>query len=114
MLRCPAWLALTPVAKAILLHIWVRHNGSNNAQIVYAVREARKIRISQSSAARALDELVELGFLRVTRWSAFTVKSKEAREWRLTAEPVDGRPPTKDFMRWAGPKTTPASHRRKN
>src|SRR5438105_15630355 len=92
LLKSPAWRALSPNAKAVLLHLWERHNGSNNGQMVYAVREAAEIGITRSAAARALTELIDKGFLRVAQWSAFRVKTKEAREWELTAVPVDGRP----------------------
>jgi hypothetical protein len=112
LLRSAAWQALSPNAKAVLLHIWLRHNGSNNGTICYAVREAAEIGLSRSTTARALAELTELGFLRVTRQSSFTLKTKEAREWALTAEPIDGRPPTKDFMR-SPSKTKTQSHQRK-
>ena len=67
------------------------------------MRDAANIGINKSSAARALTELIDNGFLRVTRWSAFRLKTKESREWELTAEPVDGRPATKDFMRFQAP-----------
>jgi hypothetical protein len=40
MLKSDAWRSLTPDAKAILLHVWERHNGINNDEISYAVREA--------------------------------------------------------------------------
>lgn len=110
LLRSPAWRALSPNAKAVLLHIWERHNGSNNGQIVYAVREAADIGVSRPTAARALSELIDLGFLRVTRSSSFTLKTKEAREWALTAEPLDGRSPTKDFMKWVPAKRETRSH----
>jgi len=100
MLRSPAWRALSPNGKAVLLHLWERHNGSNNGQIVYAVREAAEIGIGRSNAAVALGELLDLGFLRITRDSAFRIKTKEAREWAITAEPIDGRLPTKEFMHW--------------
>jgi len=39
MLKSTAFRALSPNAKAVLLHVWERHNGSNNGQIVYATRE---------------------------------------------------------------------------
>jgi hypothetical protein len=101
MLKSPAWRALSPNAKAVLLHLWERHNGSNNGQIVYGVRDAAEIRISKDQAARALIELINRGFLRVTRAAAFTFKTKEARCWAITAEPIDDQPPTKDFARWS-------------
>ena len=43
MLKCPAWRTLSPNAKAVLLHLWEEHNGSNNGEIVYAVRSSANI-----------------------------------------------------------------------
>lgn len=53
MLRTLAWLTLSPNAKAVLLHLWQRHNGSNNGDIVYAVREAEAM-VSARIRHRAL------------------------------------------------------------
>src|SRR5262249_20896128 len=39
-------------------------------------------------------------FLAVTCDSAFQVKTKQARTWRITAERCNDQPATKDFMRW--------------
>ena len=98
----------------MLLHLWQRHNGSNNGEIVYAVRDAEDegtgIGLSKDQASRALAELIERGFLRVARNSAFKVKTKEARTWTLTAEPVGDKPATKDFLYWSS--ATPQSHQR--
>jgi hypothetical protein len=47
------------------------------------------------------DLLVARGFLDITRASAFNVKSRLARTWRLTTEPCNGQPATRDFMRWS-------------
>jgi hypothetical protein len=100
MLRSAAWRALSPVEKAVLLDIWQRHNGLNNGQIVYSVREAEKIGVTKSPAARALERLIELGFLRITKDAIFRPGAKEARCWKLTMEPVNEHPATKEFMRW--------------
>ena len=80
--------------------MWKRYNGINNGEIVYAVREAKKIKLGKNVAARALNDCIDKGFLRITQWSSFRLKSKEAREWAITALPIDGRPATKEFMRW--------------
>jgi hypothetical protein len=101
MLKSLAWRTMTPNAKAVLLHLWERHNGSNNGDIVYAVRDAEDIGLSKDQASRALTELVERGLLQVARNSAFKVKTKEARTWTLTVEPVGGQSATKDFMYWS-------------
>jgi hypothetical protein len=113
LLNCQAWLTLSSDAKAVLLHIWARHNGVNNGSIAYSVREAEEIGISKDRAARAIKELCEHGFLRVRRASSFTLKTKAARTWELTAEPCDGRAASKDFMRWSpGAKSETRSHQR--
>jgi hypothetical protein len=102
MLRSKAWRALSSNAKALLIHVWERYNGNNNGQIVYGVRDAEEIGLSKDQAARALNELLELGFLKIRRDSSFTLKIKEAREWEITAVPLDKRPATKEFMSWSG------------
>ena len=115
MMKSTAWRHARPVEKAVLLDLWMRYNGNNNGQIVYAARDGEKIGISKSVTARALAGLIELGFLRIARDAAFTVKTKEAREWILTAEPFNGRAATKDFMRWQPPrKQTPSHQKSKN
>jgi hypothetical protein len=102
MLRSPAWKMLDPNAKAVLIDIWQRHNGTNNGWISYSVREAQEIGLSKDQAARALQTLQDRGFLICTRASAFSVKTRAARLWRTTAEPSDnGQLATKDFMRWS-------------
>jgi len=102
MLKSHAWARLSPNGKALLLDVWSRHNGRNNGQISYAVREAISIGLSKDQASRAFRELQELGFLVVQQDSAFTLKTKDARLWLITAEASgdDGRTPaTKAFMR---------------
>src|SRR6266567_4554704 len=99
LLRCPAWVTMSPRAKALLLHLWERHNGVNNGEISYSIREADEIGISSSAAARALRELIGRGFLRVARDARFTIKTRLARTWTITAEPVGSERATKDYMR---------------
>lgn len=101
MLRSEAWRTLSPNAVKLLIDLWSRHNGQNNGEIAYAVRDAEGIGLAKSPAARAFEELVERGFLKVRRASTFTLKTKEARTWELSAEPVGGKATTKDFMRWS-------------
>ncbi len=110
LLKSPAWLALSPNGKAVLLHVWARHNGSNNGQIVYGVRDADEIGLTKDQASRALIELVAIGFLRVVRNSAFPLNTNPARTCRLTAAPAAGEAATKDFMRWLP--AAPQSHQR--
>jgi hypothetical protein len=105
MLKCEAWRTMSANAKTVVLHVWQRYNGSNNGDIEYAVREAADpdtgIGLSKDQASRALIEAAERGFLRITRNSAFRVKTKEGRTWALTALPVGDKPATNDFMHWS-------------
>jgi hypothetical protein len=52
MLRSPAWKTLPADAKALLIAVWERHNGMNNGEISYSVREAKEIGLSKSVTAR--------------------------------------------------------------
>ena len=101
MLRCPAWRTMSPTAKALLIELWARYNGINNGTISFGVREAADIGLNRTTASKAFHELVGRGFLRVNRDSAFTVKTRMAREWTVTALPLsDTEPAPKDFMKW--------------
>jgi len=100
LLRCPAWRALSPNGKAVLLAIWERHNGSNNGTIAFAVRDGEETGLSKDQTSRALSELTGLGFVRCHKQATFRLRTKEARTWELTAEPCGDNQPTKDFMRW--------------
>jgi hypothetical protein len=115
MLKSPAWMTLPPDAKAIWLHVAMRFNGSNNGYISYAIREAEEIDLSKDRAARALDALIERGFLVVTRASGFSVKNRLAREFRLTHlphGPHQTEPASRDFAFWSPAAKT--KHSRKN
>ncbi len=110
MLRCPAWKMLDPDAKALLLEVWARHNGTNNGQISYACREAEEIGLSRNRASRAFTLLQQLGFLRMRAESWFDRKGgSAARQWEVTAESVEGQPATKGYMRVGVPPKSSAS-----
>jgi hypothetical protein len=110
MLKSPAWLTMSPNAKALLIEVWRRHNGVNNGEISYSVREAAAIGLGRSAAARAFCELVGRGFLRISRDSCFAYKLKKARTWILTAERLNDAPGTKDFMRWSAGSSIESKH----
>lgn len=110
MLRSPAWKTLSPNAKALLIEVWARYNGANNGAISYAVREAEDIGLSKDQASRAFKELIKRGFLKMHRASTFSLKTKEARTWELTAVPNGESAPSKDFMRWT--ESVTRSHQR--
>ena len=103
MLDCPAYGALRPAARALLIELARRFNGSNNGTIGLGEREATaRLALSDRKATRrALTELEGAGFVVKTRAGAFNVKTAEARrasEWRLTWLPCGDAMATKDFM----------------
>tara|TARA_R110002096_G_scaffold422225_1_gene628626 strand:- start:1078 stop:1524 length:447 start_codon:yes stop_codon:yes gene_type:complete len=106
MLESPAWLSLSPNAAKLYIDVCKRYNGINNGTISYSVREAEKIGLTKSTAARAFQELQDRGFLALTSEANFHLKTKEARLWRLTAFSACGKDATKDFMRWRPPTRT--------
>src|SRR5262249_15594546 len=87
MLDLPVWHSLSPRAVVAYLELARRYNGSNNGWLHLSVRElARAWHWSRASAARAIEELVERGFVEITRASGFNVKDRkrQAAECRLT------------------------------
>ena len=101
LLNSDAWHHLSPHAFKLLIAIWARHNGQNNGQISFSRREAMGVlKCGEHRASECFDELQKKGFLRCARGSGFNVKSREARLWALTAEPVGDDPPGRDFKHW--------------
>lgn len=104
-MRTDAWHALDTVSKCAYVEMAGRYAGpgSNNGRIPFSVREmANALRVSKATASRALQRLQELGFIALTKQGAFSVKVRQATEWRLTEFGCDvtGQLATKDFTRW--------------
>lgn len=104
MMRSVAWRSLTPLARATYLEICFCYDGCNNGRIAISVRTlGERLGANKSTASRAVRELVDLGFIEIVKRGAFSVKSKLAAEYRLTAFKcnVTGALPSKAFLRWA-------------
>jgi hypothetical protein len=110
LLNCPAWQKAPPAAKAVYLHMRQKASPTTNGEFVYGIRQGVEIGLSKDQTNRALTELVERGFIRMTRDSAFRLKTKEARLWLLTDMPFRGEEPTRDFLRW-NPNMAPEKRR---
>ncbi len=103
-IRSAAWQALCPNERAAYLELKWRFDGYNNGRIGLGNRELVKaLKSSKDTARRALDSLMEKGFVTKAKPSGFNVKHRVATEWRLTEYNchVTGELPTKDFMRWS-------------
>lgn len=102
-MRSFAWRSLTPVARAVYQEVGFHYSGDNNGRIVISVRGiAASLGISKDTAARALRDLEERGFIETTKRGAFSLKQRHASEFRMTAFKCDttGALPSKKFMRW--------------
>ena len=101
--RSDAWKSLSPVERSAYLEVKWRFDGFNNGRIGLGCRElADELNMGRDTANRALDGLIEKGFIAKAKPSAFNVKNRTATEWRLTeyACNVTGELATKDFTRW--------------
>lgn len=79
------WQSLTPGARSLLIEIWSWHNGRNNGDIRYGVRQAMKsLGCSYRTAQRHFAELRKAGWIVATQKGAFTFKAGQ-REGRVTA-----------------------------
>lgn len=112
MFNSEAFRSLHPYSRALWFEMRAIYNGSNNGRLGMSVRHAMKrLNIGQRAVERAFDELQDRGFIVAATKGSFNLKSRHATEWRLTDEEADGRPATKEFMRWrkGGQKQNPVA-----
>jgi hypothetical protein len=103
MLDCPAYVSLSPWARATLIEVIRGYNGSNNGRIVLSVRTlAERLACNKDTACDALQELVDRGFIEPRIKGAFRVKFKRATEWRLNDRRCDatGVRQSQAFLKW--------------
>lgn len=100
-----AWQNLKCEARALMIEIWARHNGSNNGQIGYSHRQARvALGVGNRKVQGAFKELQDKGFI-VARYKGhfdwkLAAGQGRASEWELTTEACDGNPPKGTFRKW--------------
>jgi hypothetical protein len=105
-MKSEAWKSLNVYARAIYVEISARYGGpgSNNGRIPYSVRDAAKsLKIGKSTAAAALLQLQDRGFIVEVTKGGFNVKVRRATEWRLTEHGCDTTDalPTRDYQNWS-------------
>lgn len=106
MLDSESWKALTPYARVvyIVLKRRFRNRGNgktNNGYISMSRREAAaETGFSESAMRNAFPDLIDKGFIKITRDSSFNMKDTRAREFALTEFSIGDRLPTKEFLRW--------------
>lgn len=104
LLTTNAYRSLSPNARSLLVELTMLYNADNNGSLYLSVRDAAyRLGVADLTAAsRAFDDLLELGFIQMTKKAHFFVKAGEAsraRCWRLTWLPGPGRKiATWDFL----------------
>lgn len=112
LIESPAFFALSPMSQALLIRIGAVAYGANNGRWFMSVRDAAALLgVADRTAATALQELTDHGFLVVVQEASFELKTAamaktRARVWRATWLPVrnyrnqKGSAPTSDFKDW--------------
>lgn len=97
LLSSPAYLALSPQAKA-LLHLMHQH-WRYTEPVAFGVREAQRlIPCSRKKAMRCFNDLQDGGFIKLVDESLFCSRTQsKARTWRLTWMPFVGVGYTNDW-----------------
>jgi hypothetical protein len=108
LLRSRAWHELGPHARLAYVEFCRLYNGQNNGELFLSEREAAaRLGCNPKTAAKALKQLVEWGFIRPVVKGSFHWKERHATDWLLTEFAYGNALPTKDFMKhgpWAGNK----------
>jgi Helix-turn-helix domain len=89
MMETKAFKGLSATAQAAWMHIAKVYNGSNNGRLAISTRRlADVLNVGRNTAARAILELVNAGFIEQTAAASFSGKRKAA-EYRLTHKKCD-------------------------
>lgn len=105
MLDSEGYRRLTSHARSALVEVAGLYRGDNNGRLVVPVRWlADRMSVSRNTAARALLELEEGGFIETAKLSRFDQHDRKAAEYRLTFHRCDVTHdiPSKSFMRASG------------
>lgn len=104
-MNSPAYASLSLAARAALVEVTHGYNGSNNGRIILSVRQlAERMGCAINTAHRALQELVDKGFIEPRVKGAFSNKFMRATEWRLNDRHCDvtGKQ-SQAFLKWRAP-----------
>lgn len=99
-----AWFAASGSAIKVLLSIALLENGENNGTLHFSDRfGAEKTGLSRNTVRRAINELLELGFIYCTEQGAFNRKQPHASTYGLTwlaGQPGPNRAPSHAYDKW--------------
>ena len=89
MLKHPNFRRLSADAVRVWLEMHLGYYGINNGEIGFSVQQAMDCLHSGSGrASKAINELIEARFIVCTRDSSFNMKTRRARGWMLTTQPM--------------------------
>lgn len=113
-LECPAYRALSPAARALLIELRALFSPKTGDNRVFlSSRQIQKrCKLTQAAAKRASDELSEHGWVTVEQRGSFDCKVRHATVYALENEPPNtgnGSQARKSFMRWP-PDSTAKKH----
>ena len=108
MLRSDAWRSLSGQGLKVYFELRARYNGGNNGQLTLSLDEAaRLLRMSKTTAKRAVAELEEKGFIIMTKRGQWY--GRQASEYAVTDKSVNGALATNTWKCWQPEKTNPRS-----
>jgi hypothetical protein len=99
MVGSPAFRSLKGPALKVFIELRTRFHGGNNGDLSLSLDEAASLLgIGKGTAQRAFAELVDKGFLRMTRRGQWI--GRLAATWRTTDKGCKGELPTNDWKAW--------------
>lgn len=98
----PAYRSLSPNARCAIMEVQRRYNGSNNGHISFSYREmGERLGKDKNTGGKALNDLVKVGFLKITENSDFNRKTKKARRYAITfVKRNDNKQPTNEWKKY--------------
>lgn len=97
-----AWATMKPGPRALYLELKRLFHGTNNGRIFLSHRDAANaLNVGRDTVGTYYRELVDRGFLRVTRGHCLGPDGiGQSTIYALTEEPENGQPATKEFLVW--------------
>ena len=98
----PAWNVLSVYGRAVLTVMLMDYRNGQNFIIMSDAMAARRANCSRTTAAKAIEDLQALGWIKVARVGKMRgCRSKRASAYYLTLYPEEiGIPATHDYKRW--------------
>ncbi len=97
MTESPAWRSLSGAAAKVYVEFASRFNGANNGDLSLSIGEGKRLlNLGKSKVMPALNELQVKGLICKTGVG----HASRAATHRLTEEPYDGEPATRDWKSW--------------